>query len=63
MFDRVAMEQIEEVRDLCYRLLPHPRFTVVGGLPTTGMAGLRLQSVKAGKPQWPLLPLAGDRHA
>ena len=60
LVEHVAAGRIEEARSLFYRLLPLLRFIVLGGLPTTVKAGLRLQGVDAGAPRRPLLPLAGD---
>lgn len=59
LFDHVAAGRIVEARTLFYHLLPLLRFIVLGGLPSTVKAGLRLQGIEAGDPRLPLLPLAG----
>lgn len=61
LFDHVAAGRMAEARTLFYHLLPLLRFIVLGGLPSTVKAGLRLQGIEAGDPRLPLLPLAGGQ--
>lgn len=57
LFDLMRKGRLSEARDLFYELLPILRFIVVGGLPTTVKAGLRLRGIDAGDPRLPLKPL------
>jgi 4-hydroxy-tetrahydrodipicolinate synthase len=57
LFEHMRKERLAEARELFYRLLPLLRFIVVGGLPTTVKAGLRLRGLEAGDPRPPLKPL------
>lgn len=57
LFEHMRKGRLAEARDLFYKLLPILRFIVVGGLPTTVKAGLRLRGLEAGNPRLPLLPL------
>jgi 4-hydroxy-tetrahydrodipicolinate synthase len=57
LFEHMRKGRLAEARELFYRLLPILRFIVVGGLPTTVKAGLRLRGLEAGDPRLPLLPL------
>ena len=61
LFELMAAGQLAEARALFYKLLPVLRFIVVGGLPTTVKAGLRLKGLEAGEPRRPLKPLDDAR--
>lgn len=63
LFDYMAAGELENARELFYKLLPVLRFIVLGGLPTTIKAGLRLKGLEAGDPRRPLLPLTGAKLA
>ncbi len=63
LFEHMRKGRLGEARELFYRLLPLLRFIVVGGLPTTVKAGLRLRGLDVGDPRLPLLPLPeAQRH-
>lgn len=57
LYDHMRKGRLGAARELFYRLLPVLRFIVMGGLPTTVKAGLRLRGLEAGDPRLPLKPL------
>lgn len=57
LIDLVRDGDMNEARDLFYSMLPVLRFIVMGGLPTTVKAGLKLRGVEAGDPRAPLKAL------
>ena len=57
LFEHMRKGQLAEARELFYQLLPVLRFIVMGGLPATVKAGLRLRGLDAGDPRPPLNPL------
>ncbi|SFJ99243.1 dihydrodipicolinate synthase family protein [Methylocapsa palsarum] len=57
LFEHMRKGRLAEARELFYQLLPILGFIVVGGLPTTVKAGLRLRGLDAGDPRPPLKPL------
>jgi 4-hydroxy-tetrahydrodipicolinate synthase len=57
LFELMHKGHLAAARELFYHLLPVLRFIVVGGLPTTVKAGLKLRGLDAGDPRLPLKPL------